>query len=97
MKLTREKVYELITEEAEYATKYDCKTSSPPRSLADKDKPLELWLLWIQQYVADACKAATNDFNREEALESLRCALSMGVNAAIYHGLPSRNKHKENA
>lgn len=92
MKLTREQVYQIITQEGEYAQKYDCKTSVPPESICDAEKPLELWLLWIGQYIADAQKAATNGYNREEALESLRCALSMGVNAAMHHGLPQREQ-----
>ena len=90
MKLTRDQVYQIITQEGEYAKKYDCKVSSPPDSICDAEKALELWLLWMEQYVLDARKAATNGYNREEALEHLRCALSMGINAAMYHGLPVR-------
>lgn len=95
MKLTREEVYNIITDEGEYAKKYDCKESTPPISTADKDKPLEVWLLWVEQYVAEARKAATSEYNREEALKNLRCALSLGVNAAIYHGLPKRKNPTE--
>jgi len=88
--MTREEVYAAITEEGVFAKNYDCQVSEPPRRLCDKDKPLELWLLWMKDYLDEACHAATGGFDREYALDRLRCVLSLGVNCAMSHGLPER-------
>ena len=62
-----------------------------PDSVADKDKPVEVWLCWMQQYLDDARKAATAGYDKTKALDRLRCILNLGVNCAMYHGLPERN------
>jgi hypothetical protein len=92
MKLTREQVYDIITAEGDYAKKFDCGVSSPPDNICDADKPLELWICWMEQYLSDARKAVTNGYCKPKALHLLRSVLSLGVNAAMYHGLPDREK-----
>lgn len=89
MRLTREKVYDIITREAEYAKKYDIPKSSAGR-IKDSDKNLETWLLWMEQYIAEARKEATIGYDKYKASGYLRQALSIGVNAAMYLGLPER-------
>jgi len=44
----------------------------------------------MEQYLVDARKAATNGCNKPEALQNLRKILSLGLNAAMRHGLPRR-------
>lgn len=90
MKLTREEVNEVVAREGKFAKRYDCGKSSPPSQLADADKPLELWLLWMEQYLHEARKAVTSGYDKKKALHKLRVVLSLGTNAAMYHGLPSR-------
>jgi len=89
-KMTFEQVCKVVRHEQEFAKQFDCGVSHAPDALADKDKPLELWLLWMEQYIADARRAMTSGFNRPLALDRLRCVLSIGMNAAMYHGIPER-------
>lgn len=90
MKLTRQQISDIIAKEAKFAKRYDCGKSQPPYQLADKDKPLELWLLWMEQYLLEARQAITSGYDKQKALHKLRVVLSLGTNAAIYHGLPNR-------
>jgi hypothetical protein len=94
MKLTREQVYEIITDEGNYAKKYDIELSHLPENHADADKSLETWLLWMEAYLEDARTHATRGYFREAALSSLRKVLSLGVNCAMYHGLVGRGDKK---
>ena len=87
---SRKEVYAIIDEEAEYAKKFDRSESIPGR-IKDADKPLEVWLLWMEEYLAEARKAATSSYDKNKALDRLRCVLSLGVNAAVYLGLPRRS------
>ena len=89
--MTFSEVCRAIAAEQEFAQRFDVAVSRAPEHLSDKDKPLELWLYWMEQYLADAKKALTSGFNRKLALDRLRCVLSIGFNAAMHHGLPSRS------
>lgn len=91
MKLTNQEVFEIVEEEQSFAKQWDIGRSKFPESVADAEKPLEVWLLWMEQYLADARKAATASYDKTRALDRLRCVLSLGLNAAVYHGLPRRN------
>jgi hypothetical protein len=95
MKLTREQVNEIVRQEGEFAKRYDCQVSYPPRHICDADKPLEQWLLWMEQYVQDARKYATSGYDYDKALDCLRSALSLGANCAMYHGLPERKVNEQ--
>lgn len=90
MKLTREEISAILVEEAEYAKQFDCGVSEPPRRYSDADKPLDVWLLFMQCYLNEAVHAHTIEHNRDKALECLRKVLSLGTNAALHHGLPRR-------
>jgi|GEM_PF-3760362 len=90
MRMTREEAFAVIGGEMDYAKKYDEERSRFPDSVGDKDKPVEVWLLWMEEYLAKARAAATADYDKTAALGYLRSALSLGVNCAMYHGLPPR-------
>ncbi len=92
MKLTSAEVLKTVENEIEYSKEYDCKVSEPPDRIAHADKPLELWLLWMEQYLADARKQVTSGYNKPQALHHLRVVLSLGFQAAMHHGLPGRVK-----
>ena len=89
-KFTREYVYKIITREGEHAKKWDIERSKFPDSLMDADKPVEQWLYWIEAYLDKAKAAVLGGYDKTEALHNLRKALSLGVNCAMYHGLPER-------
>lgn len=89
-KLSANDVFLIVKDEMEYAKKWDIGRSVFPESHADKDKNLETWLLWMQRYLNKACDEATGNYDKTKALDRLRCVLSLGFNAAMYHGLPER-------
>lgn len=90
MRLTREEVFGVVQGEMDYAKKWDAERSTFPDSVGDKDKPLEVWLLWMEEYLAKARAAATAGYDKTAALAHLRRVLSLGFNCATYHGLPAR-------
>ncbi len=90
MKLMREEVFTVIEGEMDYAKKWDIGRSQYPDSLADAEKPVEVWLLWMEEYLSKARSAATAGYDKNKALDFLRQALSLGINCATYHGLPPR-------
>ena len=97
MRLTPEEVFGIVRGEMDYAKKYDERRSSFPDSVGDKDKPVEVWLLWMEEYLAKARAAATAGYDKTEALAQLRRVLSLGFNCASYHGLPARETPPDTA
>lgn len=87
-KLTRQEVREIVDEEARFSEKWD--RERPPGSLADADKPFEVWAGWMIVYLQEAMKAATLSYDKTAALNNLRCVLNLGEACAQYHGLPRR-------
>ncbi len=87
---TREEVQQIVAEEQAHGDLFDCRESTLPKQHAHKDKSLETWLFWMQGTLAEAQRAITIDKDRDKALDRLRVALSLGTNAAMYHGLPRR-------
>jgi hypothetical protein len=92
-KLTREQVREIVDGEASFSEKWD--RERPPGSLADADKPVEVWLAWILVYTQEALKAATLRYDKTAALNNLRCILDLGETCAQYQGLPGRAEDDE--
>ena len=89
-RLSREAVYELITDEALFAEQFNVGVSRPPDQLADHDKSLMDWLGLMESYLQRAKQKAGCGFDQKGAKEDLRIALSLGVNALRYHGCEPR-------
>lgn len=92
--LTNAEILRIVETEQTFAKQFDCGISKPPSQIADKDKPLEQWLIFMQRYLNRAIDKATIEFKPDEALEDLRIVLSLGFNAARHHGLPERQFFK---
>lgn len=92
--LSNKEVLTIVEGEQKFASQFDPGISNPPSKLADKDKSLEQWLVFMQRYLNRAIDNATVNFQPDKALEDLRIVLSLGFNAAKYHGLPERQQFK---
>lgn len=84
----RKLVYDLIDGEIEYAQHWD--KMRPESSQKDADKPIEAWLLWMEEYLSRARKAATTSVDKTEALENIRKLAGLAVNCMTYHPTPAR-------
>ena len=92
--LTNAEILRIVETEQVFAKQFDPGISNPPSKLADKDKPLEQWLVFMQRYLNRAIDNTTVNFQPDKALEDLRIVLSLGFNAARHHGLPERQFFK---
>ena len=86
--LTREEVRAVVDTEARFAQKWD--HDRPLGSMADADKPIEVWLGWMQVYIQESMRALVLGGGEAIALNNLRCVLNLGETCAQYHGLPKR-------
>ena len=87
-KLTREEVRRIVDEEARFSEKWD--RERPPGTLADADKPVEVWFCWMDTYLQEAKKAVVLGYDKTAALNNLRCILNLAEACAQHHGLPRR-------
>lgn len=87
-RLTREEVRAIISKEARFSEKWD--RERPEGSIADADKPVEVWLAWIHVYVQEALKNCALGYDKTAALQNLRCILNLAEACAMHHGLPER-------
>ncbi len=97
-KMIRQEVYKLIDREREYQKFWDEKRKTEPcgggAQLLDKDKPVESWILWMEQYLSLAREAATKSINKIAALENIRKVVAMGVACMEYNETPPRKEVK---
>jgi hypothetical protein len=87
-----DEVAQRVKQEFEHAKYWDDKR--PEGSKKDKDKDVETWLFWMEQYLSEARKEATLTINKEGALKNLRRVLNLGFNCAMYHDMPGRAPKK---
>lgn len=88
--MTREEVYKLLDGERAYQNFWDEKRKTETdvkggAQLLDKDKPVEAWILWMENYLLEARTAATKSLNKEEALEFIRKVTALGVACMEYN------------
>ncbi len=95
--MTREEVYKLIDTEREYQKHWDDKRKNEAddkivggAQQLDKDKPVEAWILWIENYLLDARTAATKSLNKVHALEAIRKVAALAVACMEYNNTPPR-------
>ena len=85
-------VAQRVKQEFDHAKYWD--DQRPPGSQKDKDKSVETWLLWMEEYLGQARRAATLTIDKGEALKNLRRVLNLGFNCAMYHDMPGREDKK---
>ena len=87
--MNREDVYILIDQERAYQQKWD-EIEDPARQ-KDKDKSVETWILWMEEYLALARKASLKPVDKSEALSNIRKVVGLGVACLEYKGGPARD------
>jgi len=88
---SREQVFHAINTERAYQEKWDqTRKEQGINSYMDKDKPVETWVLWMEEYMSQARKRATAQFDKTAALQNIRKVCALGVACMEYHGAPER-------
>lgn len=95
--MTREDVYKLIDGERAYQNHWDDKRKAEAddkivggAQQLDKDKPVEAWILWMENYLLDARTAATKSLNKADALEAIRKVAALAVACMEYNDTKPR-------
>ena len=93
--MIREDVYRLINGERDYQNHWDEKRKTEAEVLGgaqqlDKDKPVEAWILWMENYLLEARTAATKSLNKAHALEAIRKVAALAVACMEYNETNSR-------
>ena len=88
--MTRDEVYNLISEEIDYAGMWD-ELPRTERPLRDDEKPVEFWLTMVRIYqrrAEDACYSP----DKTEALDNIRKIAALLVRCMMNHPTPARNE-----
>lgn len=89
--MKREEVYKLIDGEREYQdAKWDAQRATAGEPLRKDYGVAEAWILWMEEWLSYARKAAANNIDKTEALEMVRKATALGVACMEYHDTPAR-------
>ena len=83
-----------VKAEFEYAQRWDRERKERGASEyeMDRNKSVETWILWIEEYLAKARIAATNSTDKTAALEEVRKVANLALACLVYQGCPSRGK-----
>lgn len=88
---SREQVFQAINTERAYQDKWDnARKEQGINSYMDKDKPVETWILWMEEYMHEARTRATAQFDKTSALSNIRKVAALAVACMEYHGAPER-------
>jgi len=87
-----DEVYEAVSSEIKYQEKWDKEREADTglNSYMDKDKSVETWILWMEEYLARARSTATNSFDKSGPLENIRKVTALAVTCMKHHGAPKR-------
>jgi hypothetical protein len=88
--MIRQEVYKLIDGEREYQKKWDRKREEEGRPARDSNFPVGAWILWMEEYLQRARKAATDNTDKTEALECVRKVTALGVACMEVNDTPAR-------
>jgi len=90
---TRQEVYDIISSERDYQVKWDRDRTADPtiNSYMDKDKPVETWLLWMEEYLSQARSYATSSFDKGSSMDQVRKVAALAVACMEYHGAAKRH------
>ncbi len=90
--LTRKEVFEAIDSERIYQEKWDKEREENPNlgSYNDRDKPVETWILWMEEYINKARHSATANFDKSTALENVCKIAALATACMEYHGVVKR-------
>ena len=89
--MERKEVYRLIDGERAYQDKWDIERASKALPTRDKYANVETWLLWMDEYMARAKKAAAENVVKTPVLDIVRKITALGVACMEYvDGTPER-------
>jgi len=85
-------VIELLKSEFEYSQRWDKKreANGEPEHKMDRNKPVESWILWMEQYLANARLEATKSTDKTAALHEVRKVANLALACLTYIGCPPR-------
>ncbi len=94
MNTSTEQVIETLKAEFEYSQRWDKIRESrcAPDHQMDRNKPVESWILWMEQYLANARLEATRSTDKTAALHEVRKAAALALACLTYCGCPPRDK-----
>ena len=89
--MNRSEVYRLIDGEREYQQYWDRERKDFNLSERDESLPVEAWILWMEDYLQQARRAATIE-NRDKtvALETIRKVAALAVACMEFNETPPR-------
>lgn len=88
--MKRSEVYDFIDSEIDYAAKWD-KLPRSERPLRDAEKPVEFWLVMMDNYLS-AAKQACYDTDKTEALDAIRKIAALCVRCMMHNEPPPRTE-----
>lgn len=87
-----ETVLDKLRLEFEYSKKWDDARKDDQESVFefDKNKPVESWICWMEEYLRRAKHEATNGTDKTLALKNIKYVANLAINCLIYRGCPDR-------
>jgi hypothetical protein len=97
MQTTIEKVIEEVKAEFEYSQRWDKAriANNEPEHKMDKNKPVESWILWMDEYLCRARSEATKSTDKLLALHEIRKVANLALACLTYQGCPLRLDEKQ--
>jgi hypothetical protein len=90
-KMTREEVYKLIDGERTYQdAKWDVARAKAGKPLRKDYGVVEAWIVWMEEWLGYARKAASTNIDKTEALANIRKVAALGVACMEVHETPPR-------
>lgn len=89
--MEREQVYKLIDGEREYQDgRWDAARVKAGKPRRKDYGVVEAWILWMEEWLGYARKAAANNIDKAEALANIRKVTALGVACMEVHETPPR-------
>lgn len=94
MKTSTEEILEILKAEFEYSRRWDKMRveKGEPEYKMDRNKPVESWILWMEEYLSKARAEATKSTDKTAALHEIRKVANLALACLIYQGCPKREK-----
>lgn len=92
-----DKVIEIVKAEFEYSQSWDKvrKANGEPEHKMDQNKSVETWILWMEQYLANARLETTKSADKTAALHEIRQVASLAILCLVHQGCPERVKSQK--
>lgn len=87
-----ETVIERLRAEFEYSKKWDAarEEKNEPASTMDRNKPIESWICWMEEFICKARSEASKSSDKTAALHEIRKVANLAIACLVYRGCPDR-------